>query len=206
MMEFIAEMDLVYKIGISVAFIAILVSFAAMIREKDDIHKLIIVDLIELTGLVVVALIATDLAEALILPGLVVGIAEMMAVSELWLAKEGLQRLPTPQRADIEVLHTAPKIIGGLLIAYGIFLTGFTGGLIAGLGLALFFLGKNTNEQFLASENASGYAWALWVMGFLIFFLFPSQWFFALMLAAVGIMIKVMAKIALVGTMRGDES
>lgn len=206
MMEFIAEMDLVYKIGISVAFIAILVSFAAMIREKDDIHKLIIVDLIELAGLVVVALIATDLAEALILPGLVVGIAEMMAVSELWLAKEGLQRLPTPQRADIEVLHTAPKIIGALLIAYGIFLTGFTGGLIAGLGLALFFLGKNTNEQFLASETASGYAWALWVMGFLIFFLFPSQWFFALMLAAVGIMIKVMAKIALVGTMRGDES
>ncbi len=206
MMEFIAEMDLVYKIGISVAFIAILISFAAMIREKDDIHKLIIVDLIELTGLVVVALIATDLAEALILPGLVVGIAEMMAVSELWLAKEGLQRLPTPQRADIEVLHTAPKIIGALLIAYGIFLTGFTGGLIAGLGLALFFLGKNTNEQFLASETASGYAWALWVMGFLIFFLFPSQWFFALMLAAVGIMIKVMAKIALVGTMRGDES
>ncbi|MDD3257541.1 MAG: EhaG family protein [Methanocorpusculum sp.] len=199
-------MDLVYKIGISVAFIAILVSFAAMIREKDDIHKLIIVDLIELAGLVVVALIATDLAEALILPGLVVGIAEMMAVSELWLAKEGLQRLPTPQRADIEVLHTAPKIIGALLIAYGIFLTGFTGGLIAGLGLALFFLGKNTNEQFLASETASGYAWALWVMGFLIFFLFPSQWFFALMLAAVGIMIKVMAKIALVGTMRGDES
>ncbi len=204
MMEFIAEMDLVYKIGISVAFIAILISFAAMIREKDDIHKLIIVDLIELTGLVVVALIATDLAEALILPGLVVGIAEMMAVSELWLAKEGLQRLPTPQRADIEVLHTAPKIIGALLIAYGIFLTGFTGGLIAGLGLALFFLGKNTNEQFFASETASGYAWALWVMGFLIFFLFPSQWFFALMLAAVGIMIKVMAKIALVGTMRGD--
>jgi len=204
MMEFIAEMDLVYKIGISVAFIAILISFVAMIREKDDIHKLIIVDLIELTGLVVVALVATDLAEALILPGLVVGIAEMMAVSELWLAKEGLQRLPTPRRADIEVLHTAPKIIGALLIAYGIFLTGFTGGLIAGLGLALFFLGKNTNEQFFASETASGYAWALWVMGFLIFFLFPSQWFFALMLAAVGIMIKVMAKIALVGTMRGD--
>jgi energy-converting hydrogenase A subunit G len=206
MMEFIAEMDLIYKIGISVAFIAILISFAAMVREKDDIHKLIIVDLIELAGLVVVALIATDLAEALILPGLVVGIAEMMAVSELWLAKEGLQHLSTPRRVDIEVLHTAPEIIGGLLIAYGIFLTGFTGGLIAGLGLALFFLGKNTNEQFLASETASGYAWALWVMGFLIFFLFPSQWFFALMLAAVGIMIKVMAKIALVGTMRGDES
>lgn len=40
----------------------------------------------------------------------------------------------------------------------------------------------------------------------MIFILFPSQWFLALMAAAVGIMIKVMAKIALVGTMRGDGS
>jgi energy-converting hydrogenase A subunit G len=34
---------------------------------------------------------------------------------------------------------------------------------------------------------------------------FPGQWFLAVMMAAVGIMIKVMAKMALVGTMRGDE-
>jgi energy-converting hydrogenase A subunit G len=206
MMEFIADMDLIYKIGIAAAFLAILISFTAFVREKEDLHKLIIVDLIEMTGLVVIALIATDLAEALILPGLVVGVAEILAVSELWLTKEGLQRVPTVKRADIEVLHTAPKIIGALLTAYGIFLTGFTGGLIAGLGLALFFLGMNTNENFSSSESASGYAWALWVMGFLVFMIFPSQWFFALMLAAVGIMIKVMAKISLVGTMRGDGS
>lgn len=200
------EMALLYKIGIAVAFVAIGLAFIGIIREKDDIHKLIIVDLIEITGLVVVALIATDLAEALILPGLVVGIAEIMAVSELWLAKEGLQNVKPVRRTDIEVLHTAPPIIGALLAAYGIFLTGFTGGLIAGLGLMLFFLGKNINEKFALIENASVYAWALWVLAFLVFMVFPSQWFLALMMAAVGIMIKVMAKMALVGTMRGDGS
>ncbi|MDO5845231.1 MAG: DUF2105 family protein, partial [Methanocorpusculum sp.] len=89
------EMALLYKIGIAVAFIAIGIAALAIFREKDDLHKLILVDLIDVTGLVVVALIATDLAEALILPGLVVGIAEIMAVSELWLAKEGLQKKKT---------------------------------------------------------------------------------------------------------------
>lgn len=206
MIEFITGMDLIYKIGLAVAFIAIIIAFSAIVREKDGIHQLIIVDLIEITGLVVIALLATDLAEALILPGLVVGIAEIMAVSELWLVKEGLQNVRPVRRLDIEVLHTAPPIIGALLAAYGIFLTGFTGGLIAGLGIALFFLGKSTTEKFLSSETSSGYAWVLWVMAFLIFILFPSQWFLALMLAAVGITIKVMAKIALVGTMRGDGS
>ena len=204
MIEFLAEMDLIYKVGLAVAFIAILVAFSAIVRERDEIHLLIIVDLIEITGLVVIALLATDLAEALILPGLVVGVAEIMAVSELWLAKEGLQNVRPVRRLDIEVLHTAPPIIGALLVAYGIFLTGFTGGLIAGLGLILFFLGKSATENFLSSENASGYAWVLWVLAFLVFILFPSQWFLALMLASVGIMIKVMAKIGLVGTMRGD--
>ncbi|MDO5844562.1 MAG: DUF2105 family protein, partial [Methanocorpusculum sp.] len=91
-----------------------------------------------------------------------------------------------------------------LLVAYGIFSTGFTGGLIAGLGMMLFFLGKQTTENFLSTERASVYAWALWVIAFLVFIIFPSQWFLALIMAAVGITIKVMAKIALVGTMRGE--
>ncbi|MDV0443335.1 EhaG family protein [Methanorbis rubei] len=199
------EMPLVYQIGIAVAFIAIIIAFSAILREKDDIHKLIIIDLIEITGLVVVALIATDLAEALILPGLVVGVAEIMAVSELWLAKEKLQQKHSAKKFDIEVMKTAPPIIGLLLAAYGIFLTGFSGGLIAALGLMIFFLGKNMGEHFAKIENAAGYAWALWVIAFFIFMLFPSQWFLAIMLAAVGIMLKVMAKMSLVGTMRGGE-
>ena len=194
-----------YQIGIAVAFVAILIAFSAILREKDDIHKLIIIDLIEITGLVVIALIATDLAEALILPGLVVGVAEIMAVSELWLAKEQLQQKRSSRKLDIEVMKTAPPIIGLLLAAYGIFLTGFSGGLIAALGLMIFFLGKNMDEKFAKIENAAGYAWALWIIAFLIFMLIPSQWFLAVMLAAVGIMLKVMAKMSLVGTMRGAE-
>lgn len=194
-----------YPIGLAVAFVAIIIAFFAMFREKEDVHKMILVDLIEITGLVVIALLATDLAEALILPGLVVGIAEILAVSELWLAKEGLQNQKPARTLDIEVMKTAPPILGAILLAYGIFCTGFTGGLIAGLGMMLFFLGKNVKERFGVIENASVYAWGLWVISFLIFMVFPDQWFLAIMMAAVGVMIKVMAKMALVGTMRGDE-
>ena len=194
-----------YPVGLAVAFAAIIIAFFAMFREKEDVHKLILVDLIEITGLVVIALLATDLAEALILPGLVVGIAEILAVSELWLAKEGLQNQKPARTLDIEVMKTAPPILGAILVAYGIFCTGFTGGLIAGLGMMLFFLGKNVRERFGVIENASVYAWGLWVLAFLVFMVFPAQWFLAIMMAAVGIMIKVMAKMALVGTMRGDE-
>jgi energy-converting hydrogenase A subunit G len=193
----------VYQAGLAVAFLAILIAFSAMVREKDDIHKMILIDLTEITGLVVIALIATDLAEALILPGLVVGVAEIMAVSEVWLVKEGLQKTRAAGMPDIEVLKTAPPVIGAVLAAYGIFLTGFTGGLIAGLGLMVFFLGKSMDEHFALTETASGYAWVLWVLAFLIFMVFPSEWFLAVMMAATGILIKVLAKISLVGTMRG---
>ena len=185
--------------------VSLLTAISAIEGEKEDIHKRIIIDLIEITGLVVIALIATVLAEALILPGLVVGVAEIMAVSELWLAKEQLQQKRSSRKLDIEVMTTAPPVIGLLLAAYGIFLTGFSGGLIAALGLMIFFLGKNMDEKFAKIENAAGYAWALWIIAFLIFMLIPSQWFLAVMLAAVGIMLKVMAKMSLVGTMRGAE-
>ena len=205
MIELPLEMPVLYTAGIAVAFIAIIIAFSAILREKDDIHKMIIIDLIEITGLVVIALIATDLAEALILPGLVVGVAEIMAVSELWLAKENLQRKHAAKKLDIEVMKTAPPIIGIMLAAYGIFLTGFSGGLIAALGLLVYFLGKNVDVPFAKIENAAGYAWALWVIAFLIFMIVPSQWFLAVMLAAVGIMLKVMAKMSLVGTMRGVD-
>ncbi|HJK71362.1 MAG TPA: DUF2105 family protein, partial [Methanocorpusculum sp.] len=69
----------------------------------------------------------------------------------------------------------------------------------------VYFLGKNVDVPFAKIENAAGYAWALWVIAFLIFMLIPSQWFLAVMLAAVGIMLKVMAKMSLVGTMRGAD-
>ena len=161
MIELPLAMPPLYTIGIAVAFSAIIIAFSAILREKDDIHKMIIIDLIEITGLVVIALIATDLAEALILPGLVVGVAAIMAVSELWHAKENLQHKHAARTLDIEVLKTAPPIIVIMLAAYGIFLTGFSGGLIAALGLMVYFLGKNVDVPFAKIENAAGFAWAL---------------------------------------------
>ncbi|MDR0439095.1 MAG: EhaG family protein [Methanocalculaceae archaeon] len=205
MIEIPLAMPQIYTIGIAIAFFTIIIAFSSILQEKDDIHKMIIIDLVEITGLVVIALIATDLAEALILPGLVVGIAEIMAISELWLAKENLQQKHSAKKLDIEVMKTAPPIIGAMLTTYGIFLTGFSGGLIAALGLMIYFFGKNVDVPFAKIENAAGYAWALWIIAFLIFMFIPSQWFLATMLAAVGIMLKVMAKMSLVGTMRGAE-
>ncbi|HJJ88758.1 MAG TPA: DUF2105 family protein [Methanocorpusculum sp.] len=205
MIELPFGMPVIYIVGIVIAFINLLIAFSAIVYENDDLHKMILVDLIEIIGLVIIALIATDLAEALILPGLVVGVAELMAVSELWLVKENIQQKHAIKKLDIEVMKTAPSLIGILLVIYGIFLTGFSGGLLAAIGLLLYFLSKNVNVPFAKIENAAGYAWALWVIAFLLFMIIPSQWFLAVMLAAVGIMLKVMAKMSLVGTMRGGS-
>lgn len=205
MIELPFGMPVIYIVGIVIAFINLLIAFSAIVYENDDLHKMILVDLIEIIGLVIIALIATDLAEALILPGLVVGVAELMAVSELWLVKENIQQKHAIKKLDIEVMETAPSLIGIMLVIYGIFLTGFSGGLLAAIGLLLYFLSKNVNVPFEKIENAAGYAWALWVIAFLLFMIIPSQWFLAVMLAAVGIMLKVMAKMSLVGTMRGGE-
>ncbi|HJK01739.1 MAG TPA: DUF2105 family protein [Methanocorpusculum sp.] len=205
MIELPFGMPVIYIVGIAISFINLLIAFSAIVYENDDLHKMILVDLIEIIGLVIIALIATDLAEALILPGLVVGVAELMAVSELWLVKENIQQKHAIKKLDIEVMETAPSLIGIMLVIYGIFLTGFSGGLLAAIGLLLYFLSKNVNVPFEKIENAAGYAWALWVIAFLLFMIIPSQWFLAVMLAAVGIMLKVMAKMSLVGTMRGGS-
>ncbi|HJK01007.1 MAG TPA: DUF2105 family protein [Methanocorpusculum sp.] len=205
MIELPFGMPVIYIVGIVIAFINLFIAFSAIVYENDDLHKMILVDLIEIIGLVIIALIATDLAEALILPGLVVGVAELMAVSELWLVKENIQQKHAIKKLDIEVMETAPSLIGIMLVIYGIFLTGFSGGLLAAIGLLLYFLSKNVNVPFEKIENAAGYAWALWVIAFLLFMIIPSQWFLAVMLAAVGIMLKVMAKMSLVGTMRGGS-
>ena len=101
-------MDPAYTVGIAAAFGAILIGFFAMIREKDDLHRILLTDLAEILALVIIALVGTDLAEALILPGLVVGISELMAVSEVYLAKEGLTSQPR-QALSIEIMDSALK-------------------------------------------------------------------------------------------------
>ena len=79
-------MDIAYPVGLLVVAAAIIIGFTALVREKDDLHRILLVDLAEVLGLVLIALVATDLAEALILPGLVVGISELLAVSEVYIA------------------------------------------------------------------------------------------------------------------------
>ena len=193
-----------YTIGLIIALIAVIITFVAAFREKNDIHRIIIADLGEISVLVVIALVATDLAEALIIPGLVVGISELMAISEVYLIREHLNQ-PVKAPFRIEVLDTAPTIIAAILVLYGIVLSGFTGGAVAGTGMVFYFMGKKNAERFALVETVSGYAWALWIVAFFIFMVIPEYWFFAVMLAGGAILAKVTAKMSLVGTMRGEK-
>ena len=99
-----------YQIGLLCTLICVTISFIALFRERDDIHKILVVDLIETTGLVLICLVATDLAEALILPGLVVGISELLMLTELYIRKEKLP-LPAYKPIRIEVMRTAPCLL-----------------------------------------------------------------------------------------------
>jgi len=190
-----------YQAGLVLSLLCVVISFWAMMRERDDIHKLLLVDLIETAGLVLVALVATDLAEALILPGLVVGISELIALAELYIRKERLFTVPhRPVR--IEVMQTAPPIISFILIVYGIILSGFSGGAVAGLGVVFYFMCIAHSERFALLETISGYAWAFWIIAFFIFMIMPQYWFVAVMISGGAILLKVTTKMALIGTMR----
>lgn len=191
-----------YSIGLLVVFLAAFIGFLALCRERDDLHKLLLIDLVEVASLAVVALLATDLAEALILPGLVVGIAELLALSQIYIAKEGLAGVPS-RGLNIEVVMLSPAtvIIPAFLVVYGIILSGFTGGGVAGLGLVFYFMSHRFLGNFHILELASGISWALWVAAFFVFMFAPGLWYLALMGAAVGILLKVITKMSLVGVM-----
>lgn len=193
-----------YIFGLFIGFICIIIVFAAMMREKDDLHRLLLTDLVEILTLVIIALIRTDLAEALILPGLVVGIAEILAMAELYIEKEDLVKKPE-NFLNIEIMETAPGILAVVMLIYGIILSGFTGGAVAGLGILFYFLCKGNNEKTEILETVSGYAWVAWVVAFIVFMTLPQYWFFAVMLAGTGVFAKVAAKMAIVGTMRGKS-
>lgn len=120
--------------GLIVAFIGLM----GIAIEKRDIQILILTDLAGLAMLIIVAAVGTDLAEALVLPGLVVELAETLAISEILIAREmrkaeGARSFaPMPLSMDMEIMTTAPNFISLVLIGYGIFLSGFTGGAVAG--------------------------------------------------------------------------
>jgi energy-converting hydrogenase A subunit G len=193
-----------YSTGMLVVLACAVISFLALSRERDDLHRLLLIDLVEIPSLGIIALLGTDLAEALVLPGLVVGIAELLALSQIYLLKEGLREKPEG-RLNIEVIQLghAPLIIAVILVVYGIILSGFTGGGIAGLGLILFFMAKGHREDFSLLEAAAGISWAIWVASFFVFMFLPEYWWLAVMGAGAGILLKVTAKMSLVGTMWG---
>jgi energy-converting hydrogenase A subunit G len=194
-----------YSWGLLVVLIAAVAGFAALAFEKDDLHRLLLIDLVEIPSLGFIALLGTDLAEALILPGLVVGIAELFALSQIYLVKEGLQDRPVRAlRIEVVQRSPAPLVLSIILVVYGVILSGFTGGAIAALGLIFLFLAKDSADDLHLLELASGMSWVLWIAAFFVFMFLPEYWYAALMGAAIGILIKVVTKLALVGTMWGE--
>ena len=99
-------------------------------------------------------------------------------------------------------MRTAPPFITFALVVYGIILSGFSGGAVAGIGLVFYFLCKGYEERFALLETISGYAWALWIVAFFIFMILPQAWLIAVMLSGGAILVKVTTKMALIGTMQ----
>ena len=205
--------------GLIVGFIG---SMAIALR-KEEIHILILTDIIGLAMIFVVSAVGTDLAEALILPGLVVELAETLAISEILLSREmhkieanpkmNLSKassiFPQPFALNMEIMTTAPNFIALVLIAYGIFLTGFTGGAVAGGGMVLYALSKKARGLPVlvidGLAGVSGIAWCLWIIGFILFFVSPQLWVLSLFLAACGLLLKVASKVGLIGLLMRED-
>ncbi|ADN35955.1 Protein of unknown function DUF2105, membrane [Methanolacinia petrolearia DSM 11571] len=202
---FVYNLSSEYELALIITLVCVIIAFWAMVREKEDLHRLILTDLVEIMSLVIIALVATDLAEALILPGLVVGIAELLALSELYIEKENLRKDPE-NVLHIEVMDSAPGILAVIFVIYGIILSGFTGGAVAGLGLVFYFMCRGSSEKREIIETVSGYAWACWVVAFIVFMALPQYWFFGVIIAGAGIFAKVAAKMSVIGTMNGGDS
>lgn len=210
-----------YNPAIYVAIIVAFIGLMGIAIEKRDIQILILTDIVGLAMLIMVAAVGTDLAEALILPGLVVTLAEILAISEILISREmrkieakdpndiNTSILPLPLTLDMEVMTTAPNFIAIIMIAYGAFLTGFTGGAVAGGGILLFILSRKSRGLPIAViegiSGISGIAWCLWIVGFVLLFISPELWLLGLFMAACGLVLKVASKIGLIGTMIREE-
>lgn len=192
-----------------------LIGLMAIAYQKNDLSALILTDIVGIGMLILVAAVGTDLAEALILPGLVVELAEILAISEILLSREmrktgkTAELIPLPVSLDMEVMTTAPAFLAIILIAYGAFLTGFTGGAVAGGGILFYVLSQRVrgvpSDTWEGVAGVSGIAWCLWLVGFLLFFVFPQYWLLALFLAAFGVFIKVALKAGLIGVLGREE-
>ena len=164
-----------YSIGLLLVLVSGVIGFLALAIETDDLHRLLLLDLVEIPSLGIIALLGTDLAEALVLPGLTVGIAELLALSQIYITKERLKDKPV-KGLNIEVIRKAdaPVVISAFLVVYGLLLSGFTGGGVAGLGLVFFFMSRGYQEDLNMLEMASGISWAIWIFAFFVFMFFPQ--------------------------------
>ena len=205
--------------GLIVGFIATM----AIAMKRKELHILILTDLVGLAMIFVVSAVGTDLAEALILPGLVVELAETLAISEILITREmriiehdprrNLSKtsslFPQPFALDMEIMTTAPNFLALVLVAYGIFLTGFTGGAVAGGGIVLYALSKKARGlpvlMLDGIAGISGISWCLWILGFLLFFVAPEFWLLALFIVALGLLLKVASKVGLIGLLMRED-
>ncbi len=204
-----------YVPAIFTGLIVGLIGLLAISYQKNDLSALILTDIVGVGMLILVAAVGTDLAESLILPGLVVDLAEILAISEILMSREirktgkSSELIPLPVNMDMEIMTTAPAFMAIILVAYGAFLSGFTGGAIAGGGILFYVLSKRMrgvpSDIWEGIAGVSGIAWCLWLVGFIIFFAFPQFWLLALFLAAFGIFIKVAFKMGLIGVMGREE-
>ncbi|WP_064496530.1 EhaG family protein [Methanocaldococcus jannaschii] len=218
----------IYHPTILVGFAIGILSLLAIGFQKNDLHALILTDVVECAMLIIIAGVGTDLAEALILPGLVVSLAELLAVSEVLITRKYLKsKRPKPKsyklfeefklplytgelKYDIhmEILKTSPKFLAIILIVYGAILSGFTGGAVIATGLLFYALSQRVIGVEISEElktmwegisGLSGIAWALWIFGFIGFFVFPDKWLLCLLMAGLGLVIKVGSKLGLIG-------
>ncbi|WP_409200937.1 EhaG family protein [Methanobrevibacter sp. DSM 116169] len=202
--------------GLVVGFIGLL----AIAMEKRDIHILILTDIVGLAMLAIVGAVGTDLAEALILPGLVVELAEILAISEILISREmhkiekrnpkpNTSLFPLPLVLDMEIMTTASNFLPLALITMGILLTGFTGGAVAGGGILLYVITRKSRGLpivvFDSLSGVSGISWCLWIIGFSLFFIAPNLWLLSLLLAACGLLLKVASKLGLIGILMREE-
>ena len=89
-------------------------------------------------------------------------------------------------------------------------MSGFTGGAVIATGLLFYALSKRALGLDISEElktmwegmsALSGIAWALWVLGFIGLFVFPDKWLICLLMAGLGLVIKVGSKLGLIGYM-----
>ncbi|MBS1194131.1 MAG: rane-bound hydrogenase subunit ehaG, partial [Methanomicrobia archaeon] len=69
--------------------------------------------------------------------------------------------------------------------------------------IVFFFMAKGHREDFSLLEAAAGISWGIWVCSFFVFMFLPQYWMLAVLGAGAGILLKVTAKMSLVGTMWG---